>query len=246
MNSWDEMGEEEEEMREFYYRYHKAQKVRDNLKVDFTATRHQGDVKGLGEFNPETADLVIKCETGESWKTSSDIVSKQSNYFRAALRHEFKETQDGVFTLPGFKREILEFLVAFFHKGWHKAVEDTFGSFNYNRLPMADILAMADYLDVPVLCWEVYNDIENRLARFGIEIQWEDQWRKKVQLQKRIFWKLARNLEATKIYVGMDIADSIRRYFTRISDAQESWHVSKAFLDIFLDDRSAPLREPTW
>ncbi|KAI1143195.1 hypothetical protein F5Y05DRAFT_420927 [Hypoxylon sp. FL0543] len=232
------------EMR-FYHQYHPFKPARAVLMVppthDFTEETPD---------NAQPTDTIIKIgETRKTWAVHVQVIVNQSNYFRRAIASGFLESSTRIFELYEIDAEAMDFVVKYFYQGWHEAASHTFGLWTGDLMKikdMAKIMILADYLDIPALCYDAYRQILSKLARLVVDARSDIQFAHNLYVKKKPFVEAIDVLDNSRNVLGVTLSVRMKRFLRNLHQVHDLANAIRVYREAFADDVLFLDRELQW
>ncbi|KAI0378018.1 hypothetical protein F5Y04DRAFT_284255 [Hypomontagnella monticulosa] len=209
------------------------------------------------EIEPSTRAPDVRILTDEpdkSWVVHSDVIAKQSVFFSKALSSGLAESCTKEINMHDFEAQSIDFIVTFIYKGWHAAIDVCFADADWDEptlAELAEILLLADYLDMPLLGFEAYSRIIGSLVR-GFVLKSEEgaaSVREPRELEEP-FVDMVQVLKESRTIIGDRLSEKIECLFEIIRNIGgkiiNASPYLVAFVEIFADDAEILFREKDW
>ncbi|KAI1381937.1 hypothetical protein F4677DRAFT_458258 [Hypoxylon crocopeplum] len=224
-----------QDIESFYRKFfgNKSRSRRRSLMIDEST-----DPMNLAQYNVRNTDVAIRIAGSDrSWAVHETIVAKYSNFFGRGLAGGFSESLKKEINLHEVNETIVDFVITYMYEGWVQAATKTFDIWMADLLPIntiAQILVLADYLDMPVLCYEAYKKIESGLARLVATARWDVQFSHSLCVRGKPFLEAVEVLENGSI-IGADISAKITDLLTGLKGVNTLQDAARVFESIFGD-----------
>ncbi|KAI1468680.1 uncharacterized protein F4812DRAFT_458209 [Daldinia caldariorum] len=184
-------------------------------------------------------DVTISMEE-RKWAVHSSVIASESNFFRAALRYPFVESQTGVIWLYELDPELVDFAIHYMYNTDFDNAARRVWNHPGSAVPpqtTADILVVADYLDMPGLMYRAYHTLVTGMARLAA---------RKSQVGPAYagescpidYLGAAGILEDSATMVGLDLGEHIRTLAAKLSKARSFAKARDAFKEVFPDEKA--------
>ncbi|KAI0117070.1 hypothetical protein F4814DRAFT_273961 [Daldinia grandis] len=202
------------------------------------------------KYDDIPTDAVISLpECEESWPVHSKVIIEQSNLFRMALALPFSESTSKEIKLYDIDVKIMKFIVKYMYKDWHSAVVEVFKERSGDAVSpskIAEVLIVADYLDMPQLCYSAYRMFLCKIADLVEMTKTEALYSHTPYRARMSFLRAAVVLEKSRTKVGLDLADATRKLMDKLRVARDLNCAVEAFMRVFPDDSSIIKFELQW
>lgn len=122
----------------------------------------------------------------------------------------------------------------------------TWSSLMVNIDVIAQVLLVADYLDMPFLIEQAYSTICTRLVGFAAASRWDCQWIHNLHRGKKEFLAVADVFFQRGSPLGLKIAQRIQDLMKRLEVITDADAVLAELLSTFPDQQTLILREWNW
>ncbi|KAI2782438.1 hypothetical protein F4815DRAFT_497828 [Daldinia loculata] len=222
----------------FFNRYHHYPPQREGRMV---TPVFDVDYTPVPKYEDETADIkILLPEIKEAWLVHSDVITDKSNFFRMALATPLLESRTKEIKLYGIDGAIMEFIVKYMYSDWSSAATLAFGLEGGAAVPpryIAEILIVADFLDIPQLCYAAYHMLLSGMAGLVMRSKTHAICSHILYCASDTFLRAASVLEESKTKVGLDLGGAIYRLMERLGKAWNLDQAVEAFVDTFPEDR---------
>ncbi|KAI8964865.1 hypothetical protein F5Y11DRAFT_363131 [Daldinia sp. FL1419] len=207
-----------------------------------------------GEYD-EAPDAIVSIEGSDrTWSMHSKALSSHSNFFRRAFSGKFreagtKEIKLHEIKLHEIKEVMVEFIMRYVYEGWYPAIYSVVGV--QDDIPqvmpkIAEIMLVADYLDMPNLCYQAYRRIQTKISRIVVDARSNIQFQHYIFVKQQPFLKAARILAGSGTPLGVEYAKNIRTFFRNLRGKNALPEALAAFCEAFEDDFSIVELELQW
>ncbi|KAI1779588.1 hypothetical protein F4818DRAFT_453639 [Hypoxylon cercidicola] len=203
-----------------------------------------------GSGHRSTGEVSIKLSSSwRTWVVRQETISNHSNFFRIAFAGGFEEASSKSITLEDVDEHRMAFVIDYIHNGWHSAVKKTFHLSSESLLrtaSIAEILILADYLDMPSLTYGSYTNLQHRLVELVMQARIDLQFAHNLCVRKKEFVQAARILIHSGCIIGTDLGHKIRRLLKMLEGVHDLDGARNAFEAVFPDEKWMIDRELQW
>ncbi|OTA84422.1 hypothetical protein M434DRAFT_36480 [Hypoxylon sp. CO27-5] len=219
---------------EFYLRYHRFEPRRQELMVPLN-----DDFPGENRHSAKVPDTIIQIgKFGKAWGVHLEVITNQSNYFRRALAGGFLEGRTKTFHMYEVNRQAMGFVVEYLYHGWDHAASVTFGGWKGDRMTVKDIsevMILADYLDIPTLCYVAYSRIHYRLAALVVRAR-DVQFAHYLCVRRKPFAAAIHVLLKSKTVLGHSMAMRMKGFLSNLKGVNDLPQAVRVYREAFEGD----------
>ncbi|KAI0148183.1 hypothetical protein F4776DRAFT_606509 [Hypoxylon sp. NC0597] len=219
---------------EFYLRYHRFAPCRQELMVPL---KHGFPRKN--QYDEQAPDAIIQTGiSGKIWAVHLEVITSQSNYFRRAIASGFLEAHTKAFHMYEVNAQLMGFVVEYLYNGWDYAVTTTFGGWNGDSIiikRIAEFMILADYLDIPTLCYEAYSRIHYKLAALVVRAR-DVQFSHYLCVRRKPFDAAIQVLLKSKTVLGHTMATRMKGFLSNLVGVNDLSQADKVYREAFDGD----------
>ncbi|KAI1759366.1 hypothetical protein GGR53DRAFT_527491 [Hypoxylon sp. FL1150] len=198
----------------------------------------------------EPADVTIKLgNSPRTWKAHKEVVSSYSNFFRCAFGGHFREALSHSITLKEVSEKGVDFAINYMYHGWEIARTKTFrvtDDVYLDNMLIADILILADYLDMPTLMWAAHEKLMWRVLDLVMLARSDIQFGHKLTVRKNKFVPVAKELIQSNCIIGRDLGTDILELLKKLQNVNSFTVAKDAFLAVFPHSTWMMVMEIDW